>query len=58
MHMSAGEAGKIAKESKVKKLLLTHISQRYENNIKSLEEDAKKYFKNVVIVKDFDSFEL
>lgn len=58
MHMSAGEAGKIAKESKVKKLLLTHISQRYENNIKSLEDDAKKYFKDVVVVKDFDSFEL
>lgn len=55
-HMTAEEAGKIAKKAKVGKLLLTHISQRYETNKKFLIEDAKKNFEKVKIVNDFDSF--
>ena len=58
LHMTAGEAGEIAKKAKVDKLILTHISQRYENKLKVLLDDAKKNFKNVVIAKDFDSFEI
>ncbi len=58
MHMAAGEVGKISKQAKVKKLLLTHISQRYEKNLGVLVNDAKKYFKDVFVVKDLDSFEL
>ena len=58
LHMTAEEAGKIAKKSKVGKLILTHISQRYEKNKKFLLEDAKKNFANVCLAKDLDSFEV
>jgi ribonuclease Z len=54
LHMTSEQAGKIAKLSKSKKLILTHISQRYEYKTKSILEDAKKHFKNVSIAKDFD----
>jgi len=57
-HLTSEQAGKIAKKARVKKLYLTHISQRYESNKKFLLEDAKKNFEDVLIVKDFDSFEI
>ncbi|PIU61893.1 ribonuclease Z [archaeon CG07_land_8_20_14_0_80_38_8] len=52
-HMSSAEAANIAKKSNSKKLLLTHISQRY-GSPKKLEEEARKIFKNAVYAKDFD----
>jgi ribonuclease Z len=52
-HMTAGQSAEIAKKSKVKKLVLTHISQRYEFNEKLLEKEAKKVFPNSEIAKDF-----
>ena len=58
LHLTAEQTGKIAKKAKVDKLLLTHISQRYENNKKFLLEDAKKNFKDVQIVNDLDIFEI
>lgn len=58
MHLTAFQAGHIAKKSVSKKLILTHISQRYENNIKSLLDDAKKNFKNSVVANDFDEFDI
>lgn len=54
MHMTSEQAGKIAKQAKVGKLILTHISQRYDYRLKELLDDAKKNFKNVEIVRDFD----
>lgn len=57
-HLTAEQAAKIAKESKSKKLLLTHISQRYEKDLDKLLKDAKKVFKNSQIVKDLDTFEI
>ncbi len=56
LHLTAKQDGQIAKSSKSKKLILTHISQRYENNLKGLLDDAKKEFKNVVIAEDFSEF--
>jgi len=53
-HLTAPQTGEIAKKSKSKQLILTHISQRYEHNPKIIEKEAKKVFKNVKIVKDFD----
>ncbi len=53
-HMTAQEAGKLAKQAKVKKLLLTHLSQRYEYKKKEIFEEAKKEFENSKVVKDFD----
>ena len=49
---------KLQKKSKAKKLILTHISQRYEMNLKELISDAKKNFKNVKVACDFDRIEI
>lgn len=54
-HLTAPQAAEIAKKSKSKKLILTHISQRYEHNPAIIEKEAKKIFKNVKLAKDFDS---
>ncbi len=53
-HLTASDAAAIAKKAKTGKLILTHISQRYEHNPKIIEKEAKKIFKNTQIVKDFD----
>ncbi|MFV8291354.1 ribonuclease Z [Aerococcus viridans] len=58
-HSTAKQAGQVAKEANVKKLLLTHISARYVGKAsQQLEADAKKVFANSQIVKDFDSISL
>ena len=51
-HMTAHDAAKIAERAKVKKLILTHFSQRYKDT-KELVADAKQFFKNVEAAKDF-----
>jgi len=56
LHLTAKQCGEIAKSAKVKKLILTHISQRYDNNLKELLDDAKSSFKNVVVAEDFSEF--
>jgi len=53
-HLTAAQAATIAKKAKAKRLILTHISQRYEHNLSVIEKEAKKIFKNTQIVKDFD----
>jgi len=57
-HLTATQAAQIAKQSKVKKLALTHISQRYEFHEKILLTQAKKIFKDTVIAKDFMTLEV
>lgn len=57
-HLIARQTGEIAKKSKSKKLILIHISQRYEKDMESILSQAKKEFKNVSIVKDFDEIEV
>lgn len=54
-HMTAKDAASIAKRAKAKRLILTHISQRYEHMPEIIEKEAKKVFKNVSLAKDFDS---
>jgi ribonuclease Z len=51
-HATAGEAAKIAKAAKVKKLILTHISTRYKDTT-ILYEQAKTIFPNTIIAEDF-----
>lgn len=53
-HLTSVQAATIAKRAKVKKLILTHISQRYEHNTSIIEKEAKKIFKNAYVAKDFD----
>lgn len=57
-HLNASKSAEIAKKSNSKKLILTHISQRYTKNSKELLDSAKKIFKNSIIAKDFDKFEV
>jgi ribonuclease Z len=56
-HLTSEQAANIAKQAKAKKLILTHISQRYENP-KLLLEEARKIFKNTEVAEDFLQIEL
>jgi ribonuclease Z len=57
-HLTSKQAATIAKKAKVKQLILTHISQRYENNTSIILDEAKSIFKSVKIAKDFDKVEI
>ncbi len=57
-HLTLNDSINIAKKAKVKKLILTHISQRYENNLPEIEKQARKMFKNSALAKDFDVIEI
>ena len=58
LHLTAKQCGEIAKGAGAGRLILTHISQRYENNLKELLNDAKNVFKNTVIAEDLSEFEI
>lgn len=51
-HSTVAQAAKTAKNALVKKLVLSHISQRYEDMNKWLNQ-ARKIFKNTIIAEDF-----
>jgi ribonuclease Z len=51
-HSTPSQAARTAKKAKVKKLVLTHISQRYEDPNKLLKQ-AKRIFKNTIVAEDF-----
>ncbi len=53
-HLTSEQVAKTAKKAKVKKLILTHISQRYEKNMKQILNESKKEFKNSHLVVDLD----
>ncbi len=57
-HLTAKQAAQIAKTSKAKKLILTHISQRYENNEGIILNEAKKIFKNTILAEDLMKIEV
>lgn len=57
-HLTARQAATIAKKSKTKKLILSHISQRYENKENLILNEARKVFKNTTIAEDFDEIEV
>lgn len=57
-HLNVKQTAEIAKKSKSKKLVLTHISQRYSKNSKKILDAAKKIFRNSVLVKDLDEIEV
>lgn len=57
LHMTARQAGEIANQANVDKLVITHFSTRYKDT-HELEEDAKDVFDNVFAAKDFMSFNL
>lgn len=57
-HLTAKQSAQIAKQAKVKKLILTHISQRYEAKQSVILKEAQKVFPQSKIAKDFDSLEI
>jgi len=56
-HSTAAQAANIAKDAKVSKLFLVHISPRYLD-YKLLENEAKNIFKKSVAPKDFEEYEI
>ncbi|RJQ17344.1 ribonuclease Z [Candidatus Woesearchaeota archaeon] len=56
-HMTSQQAGIIANKANVKKLILTHLSQRYKTNEEVLE-DARAVFPNVEVAFDFMKIKL
>ena len=57
-HLTAEQTADIAKKAKVKRLILTHISQRYNKNQEKILREAKKIFRNVYLAKDLDVIEV
>ncbi len=57
-HLTATQAAHIAKNAKVGKLFMVHISQRYEKSLEKILNEAKKIFKNSVIPEDFHVVEV
>ncbi|MEM2214372.1 ribonuclease Z [Candidatus Nezhaarchaeota archaeon WYZ-LMO8] len=57
LHTTASQAATIAREAGVKKLVLTHISPRYEDPTILLTQ-AKKIFDNTIIAEDLMNIEL
>jgi len=57
-HLTAHDAAEIAKKSNSKKLILTHISQRYDHKEYLISQEAKKVFKNTTIAEDLMKIEI
>jgi ribonuclease Z len=58
-HSTNIDAARVAKEANVKQLLLTHISARYlGKDVTALEKEARQYFKQTSVVKDFEEFDI
>lgn len=56
-HLTSTQIAQVAKKSNSKKLILFHLSQRYENP-KQILDESKKIFKETVIAEDLDKFEV
>ena len=57
-HSTAGEVATLAKEAKVIKLILTHISSRYTDDAEPILIDSKKVFENVIVAEDLMELEV
>ncbi|MFH1256915.1 MAG: ribonuclease Z [Candidatus Diapherotrites archaeon] len=57
MHSTAKQAGKVAGETKSKKLVLTHFSPRYKE-LNDLENEARTEFGEVVVAEDLLELEV
>ena len=57
-HITAKQAATIAKKSKSKKLILTHLSQRYDKSSSEILDEAKLTFKNTQVAKDLDKVKI
>ncbi len=55
-HITAGQAARLARDAGVRQLILNHISGRHRE--KDLEAEARTFFQNAVIARDFDTFKV
>ncbi len=58
LHLTVDQVAEISKKSKVKKLILTHVSSRYLKDMKGLLNEAKEIFKESYLPRDLDVFEV
>ncbi|MFH1451992.1 MAG: ribonuclease Z [archaeon] len=58
LHLTSVDAASIAKSAKVKRLILTHLSQRYGAVPKVILSEAKKIFSNVSVAEDLEWIEV
>jgi ribonuclease Z len=57
-HSTAGEVAALAKEARVRRLILTHISSRYTDDVDPILNDSKKIFGNVIVAEDLMEVEV
>lgn len=57
-HLTARQSAEIAKRAEVKRLILTHVSQRYEKKLESVLKEATKIFKKSSLVDDLYRVEI
>lgn len=58
LHSSAGDVARLAAMAGVQRLILTHISSRYSEDVAPLLDDARKHFPNVTVAEDFMEVEV
>jgi ribonuclease Z len=51
-HLTAGQAGSVARQSGVRKLVLTHFSQRYPDASRFLDEAGAEFGGDIVVAED------
>jgi ribonuclease Z len=57
-HTSALQAGEIAENADVEKLVLTHFSRRYRGEEEKLREEAREEFEDTVLGEDGREFQI
>lgn len=57
-HLTAKQSAEIAKKAKAKKLILSHISQRYQGDESVILKEARKTFENTTIAEDLEKTEI
>ena len=55
-HLTARQAGELAKQADVGHLYLTHISRRYREQ--DIRKEAQQVFSNVTVARDFDRYKI
>jgi ribonuclease Z len=58
MHSTAGEAAELARRAGVRRLVLTHISSRYSDDVAPLLADARRHFQEVLVAEDLMKIEV